>query len=148
MAASGAIKAFGTILQLGESTSFTATTNLAEVISIGGPTINREMIDVTHLSSDDMTREFIGGVTDYGEVPIEISYIPANATHIDLLTNIGQTTVSSVFRDWRIVWPDGTHVATSSKLSFKAAVSGFTPGVAVENQLTGTVTFKVSGKAT
>jgi hypothetical protein len=130
MAASGAVIAFGTTLSR-------AGTVIAEVVSLSGPSVNREMIDVTHLTSDNQAREFIGGVIDSGEITAEINYIPSNTTHIALigaLTSNAETYVLNL---------NGNTAWTMSML-----VQSFTPNMAVEDELTAAVGFKVTGAIT
>jgi predicted secreted protein len=100
---SAAVLGLGTLLQLSDGGSPATFTTIAEVtnISING---SRDSIDVTSHDSLQACREFIAGLVNGGEVQLTLNFLPQNATHTDLTTNIKAT--SSIFRTYRIVWPD------------------------------------------
>jgi hypothetical protein len=61
--ATSAKSAFGTTLKKG-------ATAIAELISIGGPTISADTIEATSHDSPDGYREFLQGLRDAGEITI------------------------------------------------------------------------------
>ena len=84
---SGALHAHATLIGKGDSGSPEMFTTIAEVGSITGPTLTRDIIDVTNQDSAGAYREFIGGLIDPGELSFDINYIPTDATQ-DATTGI------------------------------------------------------------
>jgi predicted secreted protein len=133
MTASAAVSAFGIILQLSDGGSPAVYTSIAEIRTIGEIGGEREMIDVSNMDSPGQAKEYIAGMLDSLMCALELNYLPQNATHKDMLTNIQQQTVANIFRDYRIVLPDfgavaltgtvntGTDVWTTSTHGFNTA---------------------------
>ena len=124
----------GTTLAYGDGGSPEVFTTVAEVVSISGPGMSRELPDATHLGSPNGYREFIGGLRDGGEVTLELNWLPGNATHDQ--DNAG--------RNWRITLPT-TPAAT---VTFTGVVSAFEPDIPVDDKMSLSVTIKVSGAVT
>lgn len=101
-----AYHAYSTVLALSDGGSPAAFANIAEIRSIDGVSIERDMLEVTSMDSPGRAKEFIGGMADSGIVSLELNYIVQNATHKDMLTNLQQTTVANIFRSYRIHTPD------------------------------------------
>lgn len=93
----------GTLLQLSDNGSPAVFTSVAEITKIAVGSNERDVIDVTHMESG-IAREFIAGLLDGAVVSLDLNFLPANATHLDLTTNIQATT--SIFRTYRICWSD------------------------------------------
>lgn len=147
MAASGAHSGYGSVLQLSDNGGTPVYTSIAEVVEIGGPNLEREMIDVTHMVSDDAAREFLGGLVNGNEVQIKINYIPTNATQADLLTSIQDTTdagtrlATDVIRKYRIVLGDtGTGLtATVSTTTWTTSAHGYNTSQPVRFSTSGVI---------
>jgi hypothetical protein len=134
MAASSATIGYGAILKKG-------ATAIAEVVSISGPGLSRDTTEVTHLTSDDNAKEFIGGMVDGGEVSFEINYLPGNTTHQTLITDLYTTGAAT----YTIVLTDGS----SSEWTFSAIVTGFElNGLETSGKISANVSMKVTGKPT
>jgi hypothetical protein len=107
---------------------------LGEVTDITPPSDSVDVIDVTHMSSPDSTREFIAGLTDPGEVSIDMNWVPGSIT-------------DEFIRDWR-----SSRERRSTRITFpndvtwlfSAFVTGHTPAVPNEDKLTSTLTAKVT----
>lgn len=132
------IDGFGTILKRGDGETpevFTAIANLTNVDD-GGRT--RNTIDVTAHDSPNAYMEFVGGLIDPGEVTIDINYDPA--VHDVLEADLEDTDP----RNYQIVFPD----TAATTFSFAAVMTGFSKSAPHDDKLSGSLTFKVSGKPT
>lgn len=110
-----AYHAYSTVLALSDGGSPAAFASIAEIRSIDGVNIERDMLEVTHMESSGRAKEFIAGMADSGMVSLELNYIVQNATHKDMLTNLQQTTVASIFRSYKILLPDWGSLAANIK---------------------------------
>lgn len=104
--ASTAQSAFNSQLQVGDSAPTYATvyTVISEVKNIDGPGFDRDMADVTNLSSTASFKEFIPTLIDGGEITFEINYVPTSASHMALIAAMKDTT-SAANGYYRICWP-------------------------------------------
>jgi len=131
------LDAFGTQLQrsdMGGSPVFTA---IANVTSFKGPGIKRDTSDVTAHDSPTRWREFIATLVDAGEISIDINYDPAD--HDTLIGDFEDTTA----RNYKLVYP-----AAASTWAFAAFMTEFEAEAPVDDKLSATVKFKISGKPT
>lgn len=118
-------------------------TTIAEVVSISPPKISVGSVETTHLSSSRKT--FRPTIMDGGEVSFEIHYDPDETTHSALTTLATATAANQAAKNWRITFTD----ATPATYTFSAFVTGFEVGqVGVEENITATITMKVSGAVT
>jgi predicted secreted protein len=115
---------------------------LDEVRNITPPTLTLDTVDVTHMQSPNRYRERISGLIDPGEASCEINYVPGGTTDDRLreLLNLPAGTTRS--RAMRISFPNG------ATMSFTAEVSSYEPTVPVDDAMTATVNFLVSGQPT
>src|SRR5574343_1051869 len=94
-----AIKAQGTLLQLGSGSPPSYTT-IAEINSFSGSGGSVSVIDVTDLAS--AAKEKLAGLNDNGQLSFECNFIPTNAQHLALRTakeNGTKVSVQLVFTD-------------------------------------------------
>lgn len=81
MARSKAFKAAGTKFYFGnaeEVANVSAWTSVAEIIDINGPKEGRNMIEVTHMNSDDDEEEFIAGKRTRGSITLPMNFVPSD----------------------------------------------------------------------
>lgn len=133
----------GTLLKQGDGASPEVFTTIAQVVSIGGPSLSLDPIDVTNMSSEDGWKEAVGGLLDGGEISLEINYDPAHVTHnasAGLIKDMEDRTV----RNFQLVFSDSDNTVWI----IPALVTGFEPGAPVDAKLSASVTLKVSGKPT
>jgi predicted secreted protein len=124
--------AFGTTISIN-------ATSVAEVINIGGVDVTMDTIDVTNHDSANAYREFIGGLVDAGEVPIEGNFYPGDAGQTALLTALNARIASAFV----ITFP----AAVGASWSFNALVTGFKAADApVDGQLSFSANLKITGK--
>lgn len=129
------IDAFGTQLQRGDGAATEVFTAIANITSIDPPSIERETLDVTTHGSPDQWREHLGGLKDGGEVSFDLNYDPTE--HDTLVADFDDTEA----RNYKVVWP-----ASLGSWEFAAILTGFEPSAPHDEQLTASVTLKVSGK--
>ena len=127
----------GTTLALSAAGSVVAPyTSLGEVTSISPPPMTRDIIDATHMESVDGWREFIAGLKDGGEMSVDLNFVPGSATTATLVAM--QTEI--VPRRARLTFPDGTD------WGFNLFCTGMSPAVPVDDKMTATATFKITGE--
>jgi predicted secreted protein len=110
--------------------------NVAEVTSITPAGWTQDAIDATHMDSTDGYREFIPGLKDATEVQISINYVPSASDAILAAF------ASATLKTYRITHPN------SVTLTFTAIVTSYQPEVPLDDKMTATATFKISGKPT
>jgi len=135
--------AFGTLLKAGDGAGSETFTTIAQVQTIGGPSLSQDAIDVTHHSSTNGWREFVAGLRDGGEVTFDIQYDPAGATH-DAGTGIINDLENGTLRNFQLVFPD----TGSTTWSFSGIYTAFEPSAPVDDKLSASVSIKVSGQPT
>jgi predicted secreted protein len=109
---------------------------LAEVTSITPPSLARDAVEATHTESPEKWREFIAGLKDAGEVTLELNFIPGGPAIERLLGLFNSDTFSVA----RLVFPN---LVT---WQFTALLTGVEPEAPVEDKMTASVTFKLTGK--
>jgi hypothetical protein len=112
--------------------------DLGEVINIGPPTRDLDIIDATHMQSPNRTREFILGLIDPGEANVEMNYVPGGTTD-DMLVAIEAAAVAV---NCRIVFPNGVN------WTFLALLQSRDFDITVDDKMTHTATWKVTGSTT
>jgi hypothetical protein len=132
---------YGSKLSLGSSTAASATyTELGEVTSIGGPGYSTDAVDVTHMQSPDAFREFVVGLTDPGELSLEMNYVPGGATEM-LLDELYDIPPQSRARRWRQEFPDGN---VAIHFGF---MTNWERNIPLDDKMSMTVTIKLTGRS-
>lgn len=129
--------AFGTQFKVGDGAATEAFTAVAEVHNISGPSLSRDSIETTHHGSTGGFREYLPGLRDGGEVTIDLNWDHGNATHAGLYTQIDSGTDNGNFQ---VEFPDAT------VFEFSGHVTSFDVTAPIDDRLTASVTFKVSGQ--
>lgn len=131
-----AIAAYATLFKIN-------TTTVAEVTGIEFSGIKLDVVETTNHSSTGGWREFTPTLKDGGEINLELSYVPAGATHKNaaggLLYLLDQKTLTSNFH---VVFPDATD------WTIPGYVTSYKPSAPVDGKLGLSVTIKVSGQPT
>lgn len=131
---------WGAQLKIGDGGGVEVFTTIAQVRDIGGPSLSMDTLDVTTHDSADAWREFVGGLKDGGEVSMELVYDPDSVTQTALRVDLD----SRVRRNFKLVFPD----LTSTEWAFTATITQFEPSANVEDELSASVTLKVTGEPT
>jgi predicted secreted protein len=136
----------GTRFQMFDSeASPPAFATLAEVTNITPPALARDAVEATHTESPEKWREYIPGLKDAGEVTLELNFVPGGTAIERLLRSFNSDSADQC----RIVFPDGsldTSPPTATIWAFNALVTGVEPEAPVEDKMTASATFKLTGK--
>ncbi|HQS95089.1 MAG: phage tail protein [Novosphingobium sp. 17-62-19] len=111
-------------------------TEFAEVTELSPPELSRDSVDFTHHGSPDGYREFKPGLSDGGEATLSYNLVPGLLDDAVIAAHLATKTVD----EWRIVFPNG------AKLDFKGFATAHAHATPMEDKMTGSATFKVSGK--
>src|SRR4051812_47426691 len=139
---SGAKRALGTKLKLGNASSPESFATIAEVITLSQSGRKIDLIDVTNMDSTAVSsltyREFIGGLADGGEISFTANYIPGNTTQ-----EAFRTAFDGLLHNWQIVLP-----SSLGTWSFAGFVNSDDKDYAIDKQLTFSGKIKISGPDT
>lgn len=109
---------------------------LAEINSISGPSMSRDTIDVTSLSSTGGYREFITGFRDAGTINLSMNF--TRATY-DLMKADFE---SDEAQSYEIILPD----ADVTSFEFCGLVTELPLEIPTDDKITANVTIKITGK--
>jgi predicted secreted protein len=112
--------------------------SVGEVLSIGAPSLSRDVVDATHMKSPGRWREYEAGLKDGGEVSVEIQSKPSSAASQALVADFDNDAAES----YSIEFSDG------SSWSFDGLITGMETSDPLDDKITTTVTFKITGKPT
>lgn len=129
---------YGVLLKIEDDNSPQSMVTIAEITSINGFEISRDWVDATHSQSTEKWREFIAGLKDAGEFTAEINFVPGSTSIALLLAQFNKDTPSAC----EIYIP----TATPYKWAFEAGLSGFGFDAPVDDKMTASMTFKITGK--
>lgn len=115
-----------------------AWVSVGEVINITGPSMSREMIDVTSLASTGGYREFIAGFRDPGTVTFTMNF--TRSDYDTMKTDFESDTEV----DYEMILPDDD-VTT---LEFSGLITELPLNLDPGSQITCNITIKVTGQVT
>jgi|LSQX01.3.fsa_nt_gb predicted secreted protein len=125
-------KTHGTTLWRGQE-------RVARLLNIDPPETSRDDVDVTDHDSPEGFREFIPGLKQAGEVPVEGHLIPTDDTQTGLLAAVD----NDVPEEWTIKFP----TVPELRIRFNGYVKSFKVGPApVDGKMTFNAVIKVTGK--
>lgn len=133
--ASNAFAGVGTLFR---RWSGTAWVNIAEINSITGPGMSRDVIDVTSLDSTDGYREFIAGFRNAGTVGLAMNF--TRSTYNMMKTDFE----SDDLQNYEIVLPDDDHTS----FEFQGLVTELPLSIPADDKVTADVTLQISGPVT
>lgn len=113
-------------------------TQLDELLSVTPPNPQIADVEATHMGST--AREFIAGLTDYGEGSFEFNFIPGGATDILIRAAI----VDKQVRAFKIVLPIAGG-STHQEITGNCIVKGWVPTDPIDNRMTATATVRFTG---
>ncbi|MEG3084002.1 phage tail tube protein [Sphingomonas sp. PB2P12] len=108
----------------------------AEMTELTLPETSRDSVDFTHFGSPDLHREFKPGWSDAGEAAITYNLVPGLMDDAVIAAHMA----SRVVETWRVVFPNG------AKLEFKGFSTRHARATPIDDKMTGSATWKVSGK--
>jgi len=132
---SGVITARTVTATAGGTAGTEVFTTVAEVKSISGPNMQTQMIDVTHMQSDNNTREFLPSLIDPGEISFSVNWLPGNATHVSLKNDQKNRTK----RNYQLVFTD----TAATTYAFSGYITSIGITSAIEDVLQGDITVKL-----
>ena len=80
---------------------------LGNIISITGPNMVRDALDVSTMDSTNKAREFIAGMRDAGEVSVELNYDGSAAGNANVIDTAFK---SGTAETWTIAFPDTAYL--------------------------------------
>ena len=141
---SDSLHGHGSSLLLSSTTHPTNGTALGNIISIGGPELARDALDVSTMDSTSKYREFLPAMLDAGEITIEINYDGTSGGTANLLASyLGSNNTAIVIR-----FGDHTQPTNESHWDCLGAITGLGHAVSFDDKVTQSVTIKLSGVAT
>src|SRR5262245_23721597 len=142
MPASNALLGYGAVFEIASDSSPDLFVALSEVFNITPPSLTVDQVEVTHMQSPNLFREFISGLLDGGEATMDMNFIPGSTTddRIFELLNLPAGVVRR--RNMRLSYVNGV------TWSFTGEITGYEPDVPVDDRMTATLTIKVSGAIT
>lgn len=140
--ATGAKLGYGGVLKRGLGNSPQTFNTIAEVRKVGGIGGSRELKDVTNLDSAGNAMEYILAMKDGIEFPVEVNFLPLNATQSNsagLIADFNNGTT----RDFRM-----TLGSSFGEFQFSALVREWKAEIDPKEPMVATFTLKISGPVT
>lgn len=141
--ATGAKIGYGTLFQHGDQASPEVWTTIAEIFSIDGPSLTRNLPDASNMDSPGGFAEFIGGLKDGGEITLGMNFLPNNVTQDASAAGLLGLYVGGALEHFRIQWPQ--YSPTIMMVLF-GVVQTWQPTIPTEDKMTLATTIKVSGQ--
>ena len=130
----------GSEFRLGNSASPIVYTKVAEILSISGPEVTAEEIDVTSLDSTGGFKEYITGLKDGGTVSLEANWIKGNAQQLSMRDAVA----SGASQNLQIAFADSPQTIAT----FTGKVTSFGMGADPTSQLKANFSVRISGSIT
>lgn len=130
----------GVLLKIEDDSSPQNLVTIAEITAINGFEITRDWADATHSQSPEKWREFIAGLKDAGEFSADLAFVPGSTSTTLLIAQFDKDTPSAC----EIYIP----TATPYKWTLQAGLSAFGFDAPVDDKMTASITFKITGKPT
>ncbi len=130
---SDAVTGYQSYLYVGtwDDAAASITTKVAEVVSISGPDLEGDDIEVTHMDSSDGYMEFLPGLVDGGEVSIELNFTKAETALL--------LTYFRVKKAYKVTFSD------TSTWHFNGYIKTLGNEAPLKDKIGQTATFKVAG---
>lgn len=117
-----------------------AMIQVLEIQALAEPKRSKDSVEVTHYNSVDLYREFISGLKDGGEIPLEYSTVPDDP---------GQQAVDAAFEYRGAVWWSlEIPTVPPYRWTGKAIVTGGAGDMPMDDKMTRNRTLKITGKPT
>lgn len=142
---SDALHGHGASVLLSSTTHPTNGTAIGNIITIGGPELSRDPLDVSTMDSASKAREFIPGMLDSGEVTIELNYDGTDGGTGDLLASYLSSNVNTAIV---IRFGDSAVATNESHWDCLGAITALGNAIPFDDKVTQSVTIKLSGMYT
>jgi len=120
-----------------------ASTAVAEITNITGPSMAKDAIEITNNDGTDGYRQFLPGWRDGGDVTISANWLPDVATHGDS-TGLLAKFEGDDLQEFKIV-TSGDGSGGTVTITFDGVVTAFNPTLPLEEQGKLDCTIKISG---
>ncbi len=111
---------------------------IADVKGISGPSLTRDLADVTALDSVNGFEEVLPTILRTGDVTLSLAFNPDDAGHIDLRDDV----VTASGKNFEIEFPPTAASGTVQTHSFEAFVTNYTNQIETGAEITADVTLK------
>ena len=135
-----ATAAVGTEFRLGSTASPPVYTAVAEILSISGPEVSVEEIEVTSLGSTGGYKEYVSGLKDGGTVSLEANWIKSNTSQTTMRDLVDSGATSS----YQVAFSDSPQTTAT----FNAKVTSFGMSADPGSQLKCTFGLRITGEIT
>jgi predicted secreted protein len=122
-----------------------AATAIGNVLSISGPSITVDSLDISTMGSTGKEREFIPGMIDNGEITAELNYDGSSGGDANVLN--AQVTATAA-QALVIQFGDHTTPTSASKFESSAFITALGAEIPFDGKVTQSVTFKLTGQKT
>jgi hypothetical protein len=129
-----AVLGLGTTLGVGSGASPQVYTTIAEVLSITGPNLTAEDVDVTNL--DSTAKEYISGVPDGGSVDFECNWTSSTQQQ-----QVRDDVEAGTTRYYEVAFSTSPNTVAT----FQARATSFAMSTDPNSQLRASVTLKITG---
>jgi len=141
---SDSLHGHGSSVLLSTTTHPTNFTAIGNIISIGGPELARDGLDISTMDSTSKYREFLPAMLDAGEITIEVNYDgTASGTGDFLAGKLAATNHLVIIR-----FGDHTQPTNESNWKCQGAITALGHALPFDDKVTQSVTIKLSGVAT
>lgn len=123
---------------IGHGATLTFSTLTANIFSISGPGLAADAVETTHMGTTNGWRTFMQGLCDAGEVSFEANFDPDEDDPINLTTSATLT----------VTWPIPSGLSSGATWAATAFCTGYEPSAPVDDRMTVSLTFKLSGEVT
>ena len=117
---------------------------IANVKGISGPSLTRDLADVTNLGSPNGFEEVLPTVLRTGDVTFALSFDPDNGEHLNLRDDV----VTASGKNFEIIYPPTAASGTVQTHAFTAYVTNYTNEVDLASEITADVTLKPTSTIT
>ena len=142
---SDSLHGHGSSVLISSTTHPTNGTTIGNIISIGGPELARDALDVSSMDSTSKFREFLPAMLDAGEVTMEINYDGTDAGTADLLSDFLTSSVNTAII---VRFGDHSQATNESHWDCLGAITGLGTALPFDDKVTQSVTIKLTGIAT
>jgi predicted secreted protein len=133
MAAGTGFIGFGSKLSKG-------ATIIGEILSISGPAISTDAVEITHTESPSACREYIAGLIEPGELSVELQVDTAGSVFALLIADQLDRSIDA----YTLLFSN----TGASTLTFNAFVTGVEFNTPIDDRATVTASFKITGLPT
>lgn len=136
--ATAAKSGLGTLLKRGDGASPEVFTTIAEITDIDGPGMEQGVLDATSMDSSNVVEKITNQLIDYGEVTVELNFLPNTTGHKNLVSDMNNRTN----RNFTLTYTD------SATWPFSALVTGIKPKLNYKEKNTASVKLTLTAKPT